>query len=248
MSVRGFQREGKSYATVAIGCTGGRHRSVAIAKELGRRLGGEVLGLDPPPRHPARGRAVSGADRGRSRSRRVACVDWSTSVVMATRTDRATARRASGDGAGDDLVGLVIVTHGGSGACLLSAAAEIVGVTRGGGVDRRRRGRGLRRHRAPRRARLRRRRLGRGHPHPRRRARLVGVPGLPRHGRRHAARRDRLRRQPAHAHQARDASTAARCRPPQIADILKEVGKRSIRLGSELTGKIVTHAHPGESR
>ena len=41
VSVRGFQREGKSYATVAIGCTGGRHRSVAIAKELGRRLGGK---------------------------------------------------------------------------------------------------------------------------------------------------------------------------------------------------------------
>lgn len=40
VSVEGFQREGKSYATVAIGCTGGRHRSVAIAKELGRRLGG----------------------------------------------------------------------------------------------------------------------------------------------------------------------------------------------------------------
>jgi UPF0042 nucleotide-binding protein len=40
LSVKGFQREGKSYATVAIGCTGGRHRSVAIAKELGRRLGG----------------------------------------------------------------------------------------------------------------------------------------------------------------------------------------------------------------
>jgi UPF0042 nucleotide-binding protein len=39
LSVQGFQREGKSYATVAIGCTGGRHRSVAIAKELGRRLG-----------------------------------------------------------------------------------------------------------------------------------------------------------------------------------------------------------------
>jgi UPF0042 nucleotide-binding protein len=38
--VHGFRREGKSYATVAIGCTGGRHRSVAIAKELGRRLGG----------------------------------------------------------------------------------------------------------------------------------------------------------------------------------------------------------------
>jgi UPF0042 nucleotide-binding protein len=38
-SVQGFLREGKSYATVAIGCTGGRHRSVAIAKELGKRLG-----------------------------------------------------------------------------------------------------------------------------------------------------------------------------------------------------------------
>jgi UPF0042 nucleotide-binding protein len=30
--------EGKSYLTVAIGCTGGRHRSVAIAEALGRRL------------------------------------------------------------------------------------------------------------------------------------------------------------------------------------------------------------------
>lgn len=39
VSVRGFIREGKSYATVAIGCTGGRHRSVAMAKELGHRLG-----------------------------------------------------------------------------------------------------------------------------------------------------------------------------------------------------------------
>jgi UPF0042 nucleotide-binding protein len=39
LSVQGFVREGKSYATVAIGCTGGRHRSVAISKELGKRLG-----------------------------------------------------------------------------------------------------------------------------------------------------------------------------------------------------------------
>ena len=29
-------REGKAYLTVAIGCTGGRHRSVAIGEELGR--------------------------------------------------------------------------------------------------------------------------------------------------------------------------------------------------------------------
>ncbi len=33
--------------------------------------------------------------------------------------------------------------------------------------------------------------------------------------------------------------------PAELADLLKEVGKRSIRLGSELTGKIATHAHPG---
>jgi UPF0042 nucleotide-binding protein len=34
----GYSREGKSYATLAVGCTGGRHRSVAIAEELGARL------------------------------------------------------------------------------------------------------------------------------------------------------------------------------------------------------------------
>ena len=38
LSIAGFRREGKSYATVAIGCTGGRHRSVVLARELGQRL------------------------------------------------------------------------------------------------------------------------------------------------------------------------------------------------------------------
>ena len=33
-----YRREGKSYLSIAIGCTGGRHRSVAIAEELGRRI------------------------------------------------------------------------------------------------------------------------------------------------------------------------------------------------------------------
>lgn len=33
-----FQSEGKAYLTVALGCTGGKHRSVAIAHELHRRL------------------------------------------------------------------------------------------------------------------------------------------------------------------------------------------------------------------
>jgi RNase adapter protein RapZ len=34
----GYLREGKHFATVAVGCTGGKHRSVAIAEELGARL------------------------------------------------------------------------------------------------------------------------------------------------------------------------------------------------------------------
>jgi RNase adapter protein RapZ len=33
-----YQREGKSYVTVAVGCTGGRHRSVAVANEIGKHL------------------------------------------------------------------------------------------------------------------------------------------------------------------------------------------------------------------
>ncbi len=33
-----YSREGKSYLTIGIGCTGGRHRSVAIAEELSHRL------------------------------------------------------------------------------------------------------------------------------------------------------------------------------------------------------------------
>jgi UPF0042 nucleotide-binding protein len=34
----GYEAEGKSYLTVAVGCTGGRHRSVAVVEELARRL------------------------------------------------------------------------------------------------------------------------------------------------------------------------------------------------------------------
>jgi UPF0042 nucleotide-binding protein len=35
-----FSAEGKAYLTVALGCTGGRHRSVVLAEELARRLRG----------------------------------------------------------------------------------------------------------------------------------------------------------------------------------------------------------------
>ncbi|MDA8379966.1 MAG: RNase adapter RapZ [Actinomycetota bacterium] len=34
-----YEKEGKSYLGIALGCTGGRHRSVVLAEELSRRLG-----------------------------------------------------------------------------------------------------------------------------------------------------------------------------------------------------------------
>ena len=40
VSLAGFEREGKRYVTLAIGCTGGKHRSVAIAEQLAARLPG----------------------------------------------------------------------------------------------------------------------------------------------------------------------------------------------------------------
>jgi RNase adapter protein RapZ len=38
--IDGYVREGRRYVTVAVGCTGGKHRSVAIAEGLSQRLGG----------------------------------------------------------------------------------------------------------------------------------------------------------------------------------------------------------------
>ena len=39
--IAGYQREGRRYVTLAVGCTGGKHRSVAVAEELAARLNGE---------------------------------------------------------------------------------------------------------------------------------------------------------------------------------------------------------------
>ena len=36
----GYQRENKRHATIALGCTGGKHRSVAVAEELATLLRG----------------------------------------------------------------------------------------------------------------------------------------------------------------------------------------------------------------
>jgi UPF0042 nucleotide-binding protein len=44
-----YQREGKSYLTIAIGCTGGRHRSVTLVEALRHRL--EAAGVSVLVRH-----------------------------------------------------------------------------------------------------------------------------------------------------------------------------------------------------
>lgn len=44
-----YVREGKSYLSVAVGCTGGRHRSVVLAEELARRI--EARGFHPTVHH-----------------------------------------------------------------------------------------------------------------------------------------------------------------------------------------------------
>lgn len=52
--IPGYLREGKKFATVAIGCTGGQHRSVAIAENLAARLA--IDGLEVQVMHRDRGR------------------------------------------------------------------------------------------------------------------------------------------------------------------------------------------------
>jgi RNase adapter protein RapZ len=46
-----YAAEGKTYFTVGVGCTGGRHRSVAVTEELAKRLRQEDTGIDLFVRH-----------------------------------------------------------------------------------------------------------------------------------------------------------------------------------------------------
>jgi UPF0042 nucleotide-binding protein len=39
--ISGYQREGRRYVTLSVGCTGGKHRSVAVAEALASRLNSE---------------------------------------------------------------------------------------------------------------------------------------------------------------------------------------------------------------
>jgi UPF0042 nucleotide-binding protein len=50
----GYLREGKRFMTIAIGCTGGKHRSVAMTEEIAARM--RERGLDAKPMHRDLGR------------------------------------------------------------------------------------------------------------------------------------------------------------------------------------------------
>ncbi len=53
--LEGYERENKRHATIAIGCTGGKHRSVAVAEALGERLR-KLPGVSVSVRHRDLGR------------------------------------------------------------------------------------------------------------------------------------------------------------------------------------------------
>ncbi len=52
--VDGYLREGKRFMTIAVGCTGGKHRSVAMTEEIAARM--RERGLDARPMHRDLGR------------------------------------------------------------------------------------------------------------------------------------------------------------------------------------------------
>jgi RNase adapter protein RapZ len=45
VTLAGFQREGKHFVTLAVGCTGGKHRSVVMAEEIAARLAGSSAAI-----------------------------------------------------------------------------------------------------------------------------------------------------------------------------------------------------------
>ena len=59
-----YVAEGKTHLTLAIGCTGGRHRSVCVADRIARHLDGRE-DVSPACRPPRRRAELSATDRGR---------------------------------------------------------------------------------------------------------------------------------------------------------------------------------------
>jgi UPF0042 nucleotide-binding protein len=54
--VPGYMQEGKKYVTIAVGCTGGKHRSVAITQEIAKQLNALDIGVTAFPTHRDVGR------------------------------------------------------------------------------------------------------------------------------------------------------------------------------------------------
>ena len=54
--MQGYMREGKKYVTIAVGCTGGKHRSVAITEEIARQLNELSSEVSAHPTHRDVGR------------------------------------------------------------------------------------------------------------------------------------------------------------------------------------------------
>jgi UPF0042 nucleotide-binding protein len=52
----GYLREGKKYVTIAVGCTGGKHRSVAITEEIAKQLNAIGSEISAHPTHRDVGR------------------------------------------------------------------------------------------------------------------------------------------------------------------------------------------------
>ena len=52
--IPGYLREGKRFVTLAIGCTGGKHRSVSIAREIARQLSADSSDLEISAHAPHR--------------------------------------------------------------------------------------------------------------------------------------------------------------------------------------------------
>ena len=94
---------GKSYVTVAFGCTGGRHRSVAAAVEMAERL--RSAGFSPNVRH--RDLASPPSDT----------------------IERHPGRAAESESEGElsRMIGLVLVTHGRLAAEFVTAMEHVVG-------------------------------------------------------------------------------------------------------------------------
>lgn len=69
-SIPRYEREGKSYLTIAIGCTGGRHRSVVIAEALAESIRGANAPVTVVHRDVERGGKDGGRDGGQAGEKR----------------------------------------------------------------------------------------------------------------------------------------------------------------------------------